>query len=284
MEKNTNSPFKIAPALIAAAPLISAGASMLGSVISGIGAGRRKRQQEKKLRREERKQRRLLQQMDDLDISNPYAGMQNVYRNMENVMEDLTINQKQAQFEREQFQQSQANIMQQFRGAAGGSGIAALAQSLAQQGQIAAQRSSASIGQQEAMNQRLRAQEASRLQTLELGEESRLQNLQVQGDLYTRQKQEDRLTTKIAMSQQRGAAAAEAAGQANQAKWSAIGGAITGAADMYAGFGGGQRPLLDFGAGGYAQQTPQWLQNQFDAYAQSGATPTLGPMTVSYNP
>ena len=36
----------------------------------------------------------------NLDTSNPFL-------NMENVMEDLTINQKQAQFQAQQFQQSQ---------------------------------------------------------------------------------------------------------------------------------------------------------------------------------
>ena len=72
--------------------------------------------------------------------------------------EDLTVNQQQAQFQAQQFQQSQANIMANLQGAAGGSGVAALAQSLANQGHIAAQQASASIGQQEAANQKLMAQ------------------------------------------------------------------------------------------------------------------------------
>ena len=54
--------------------------------------------------------------------------------------------------------------MQGLKGAAGGSGIAGLAQSLAGQGQLQAQQISASIGQQEAMNQRLRAQGAQQVQ------------------------------------------------------------------------------------------------------------------------
>ena len=44
--------------------------------------------------------------------------------------------------------------MQGLRGAAGGSGIAGLAQALANQGQLQTQRISASIGQQEAANQK----------------------------------------------------------------------------------------------------------------------------------
>jgi hypothetical protein len=102
-------------------------------------------------------------------FKNPYASVKNAYANltnpleglsMENVFEDLTVNQQQAEFERDTMAQQRANIMGQMRGAAGGSGIAALAQSMANQGQMATRQISASIGQQEAMNQRLRAQGA----------------------------------------------------------------------------------------------------------------------------
>ena len=92
---------------------------------------------------------------------------ENPYENMENTMEDLTINQKQAQFEAQQGAQQRANIMQGMQGAAGGSGIAALAQTLANQGQLASQRASASIGQQEANINMASAQQASQIQGLE---------------------------------------------------------------------------------------------------------------------
>ena len=55
-----------------------------------------------------------------LDTSNPYS----------NVMEDLTVNTQAAEFGKQESMQNQANIMQKMRGAAGGSGIAALAQTL----------------------------------------------------------------------------------------------------------------------------------------------------------
>ena len=54
----------------------------------------------------------------NLDTSNPYL-------NLENTMEDLTVNQQAAEFQKQQQMQSQANLMQQMRGAAGSSGIAA---------------------------------------------------------------------------------------------------------------------------------------------------------------
>ena len=96
------------------------------------------------------------------DLTNRFQGLQN--RFAENVYEDLTVNQQQAQFETQQGQQQRANIMQQMGGAAGGSGIASLAQMMANQGQQSTQRIAAGIGQQEAANQRLRGQGALQVQ------------------------------------------------------------------------------------------------------------------------
>ena len=85
---------------------------------------------------------------EDFKFENPFAGM-------ENVMEDLTVNQEAARFQAQQSAQQRANILEALRGSAGASGIAGLAQSLANQGALQAQQISASVGQQEAMNQRL---------------------------------------------------------------------------------------------------------------------------------
>ena len=95
--------------------------------------------------------------------------MKNMYANMENPYEDLTVNQQQANFEARQMSQQQANIMQGLRGAAGSSGIAALAQSMANQGQLATSRISASIGQQEVRNQALMAKGAAATDMAERG-------------------------------------------------------------------------------------------------------------------
>ena len=56
-------------------------------------------------------------------------------------------------------------------GAAGGSGIAALAQSMANQGAINASKSAASIGQQESANQKLAAGEESKIQMNQAAEQ-----------------------------------------------------------------------------------------------------------------
>ena len=193
---------------------ISAGVQGLGSLISGIGARRAERAARRKERDSRREMRRLKDVYANLDTSNPYLNMENVY-------EDLTVNQQQAQFQRQQFQQSQANILDSLRGAAGGSGIASLAQSLAQQGQIAAQQSSATIGMQEAANQRMRQQEAARLQSLER-----------QGDLISRAQEREQVGTLLGMSQAEAAAYGQARGQATQAKFDAISGGFTGLANI----------------------------------------------------
>lgn len=97
----------------------------------------------------------------------------NLYANMENTMEDLTVNTQAADFAMQQQAQGQANIMNQMRSSAGGSGIAALAQSLAQQQSQNAQQASVSIGQQEMANQQAaRAQAAANQQAAISGEEA----------------------------------------------------------------------------------------------------------------
>ena len=128
---------------------------LAASVIGGImtnKAGKRNiamaREDAAKAFAEQQKQQKLLAgQMDEYksqSFSNPYA---------ENVFEDLTVNQKQAQFQSQQGNQQRSDLLQNLKGAAGGSGIASLAQSLANQGVLQTQRISAGIGQQESANQ-----------------------------------------------------------------------------------------------------------------------------------
>jgi hypothetical protein len=127
-----------------------------------------------------------------LDTSNPYL-------NMENTKEDLTVNTQAAEFAKQQSMQSQANIMQQFKGAAGGSGIAALAQTMANQGATDAQKASVSIGEQEQDNQKQQATEASRIQGLER-----------EGEIMSRSAEQGKIESLMGMSADEVAAANEA--------------------------------------------------------------------------
>ena len=100
-------------------------------------------------------------------FENPYADMENQYAGLENVYEDLKVSTAAADFQVEQGAQQRANIMQGLRGAAGGSGIAGLAQMLASQGALQTQQISANLQQQEMRNQGLMAQGAMTLQQME---------------------------------------------------------------------------------------------------------------------
>ena len=135
-----------------------------------------------------------------MSFTNPFA-------NMENTFEDLTVNQQQAQFQAQQGSQQRANIMQNLRGAAGSSGIAGLAQSLANQGALQTQQISASIGQQESRNQMAAARGANAVQVA-----------QRQGDQWVQQANMDRQATLLGMQmgQTTGANLASQQAQANQ--------------------------------------------------------------------
>ena len=154
---------------LAIGAVLSAG----GTIYGGIAQHKLRKKMDRRRKREQKKLNAQRQVYRNLDTSNPFL-------NMENTMEDLTINQKQADFEKQAFEQSQSNILSGLRGAAGGSGVAALAQSLAQQGQLASQKSAASIGMQEARNQMARQQQAGRIQELQARGEQASQQMEMQ--------------------------------------------------------------------------------------------------------
>lgn len=135
-----------------------------------------------------------------MKFTNPFA-------NMENTFEDLTVNQQQAQFQAQQGSQQRANIMQNMKGAAGSSGIAGLAQALANQGSLQTQQISASIGQQESRNQVAAAKGAAAIQTYDR-----------QGQQWVQQAEMDRQATLLGMQmgQTTGANLAQQQAQANQ--------------------------------------------------------------------
>lgn len=140
-------------------------------------------QKEQQARLDEQKQRYRNFEFKNpyANLENPYANMENKFAGMENTMEDLTVNQKAAKFQMEQGTQQRSNIMSQLRGAAGSSGIAGLAQSLASQGTLQARQVSADIGQQESRNQAASAQSAMQIQQMERQGASQVQQMQAQG-------------------------------------------------------------------------------------------------------
>jgi len=194
---------------------------MIGQVVGGLTGiasgiiGSRKRKKEARAAARELAKRKG--QYEDLDTSN-------VYTNMQNTMEDLTVNQQAAQFQAEQEQQGLSNIMGQMQGAAGGSGIAALAQSLAGQQSQNLRRASADIGRQEQANQMAERQQAANLQLYEK-----------KGELISRDAERDKVSTLMGMAQQRSAAANQARQDATNAIVGGIGSVVGGAAGMISG-------------------------------------------------
>ena len=172
----------------------------------------------------------LLAQYRNLDTSNLYADVENFFA--ENVYEDLTVNRQQAEFEKEMFERNQANIMSNLAGAAGGSGIASLAQAMANQSQIQAQRAAGTIGMQESRNQMLRAQGALQVQKGEM----LAAQMRLQGAETARALEWQRTMTELGMSQQDLAAANQAQAQGESSLWGGVGTVAGGIIGAY--FGG----------------------------------------------
>ena len=192
------------------AGVIKGAVSGLAGIAGGIiGGGKRRDEQRKAQAEMERNKARY----SNLDTSNLAANLENVY-------EDLTVNQGAANFAREQSQQNMANVMSNMGGAAGGSGIAAMAQALAGQGNQQAQQAAASIGQQESANQMATARGAAAVQTAELAGAQEARNLEKQ-----------KVSTLLGMSQQRLGAANQARAQATQSLVGGVGSLLGAGAD-----------------------------------------------------
>jgi hypothetical protein len=153
----------------------------------------------------------------------------NLYANMENTMEDLTVNTQQAEFASQQQNQALAATMNGMQGAAGGSGIAALAQAIAGQQSQNLQQASISIGQQEQANQMAERRMASSIQQQEIA-----------GENQSRSMKADLLGTQLGMAQNRLGAAKEAKAAATQSIIGGVSGILGAGVDVAeASMGGG---------------------------------------------
>lgn len=186
---------------------VAGAAQLVGSFIGG-----RKRRKEQKAATAELAMRK--QKYEQLDTSNPYANITNPYAN-------LTVNTQAADFAAQQNAQGAANIMSSMASAAGGGGIAALAQSMANSQAQQAQQASASIAQQEQRNQMAAAQ----------GEQSK-QSMQAQGEMQSRRMEENKVSTLLGMAQERKGAADKARADATQAAIGGIGNIAMGASGV----------------------------------------------------
>ena len=203
------------------APVI---ASVAGSILSFIGANKARKQQarlqkeamaieKEKLELAKQEMARLEAQREEyknFEFRNPFAGFGELFTQQENVFEDLTVDQRAAEFQKRTLDQQSANILDQLQTSAGASGIGALAQRLANQQAITASRISADIAKQERQNQLLAAKGEETLQ------QQRLKGLtlEAQGDAMLQQAESGRQATLLGVSQASTAGANLAANQA----------------------------------------------------------------------
>ncbi len=187
------------------------------SIFKGVQANKRKKAAEEEAKNAKAEMDARKEQFANLDISNPFMNMDNVY-------EDLTVNQKEAEFASQKQQQSQANILNNLKGSAGSSGIAGLAQAMANEGALAAQKSASSIGEQEAANQKLA-----------LGEEARIQDKEIEGEVQMRKDEKNKISTLYGMDAQDYATAQSKAAIAQKEKADATNAAIGGVTDYVTG-------------------------------------------------
>jgi len=178
----------VVTAVVVGVAVVGAGVSMYQSAEANKMAEKNMETQAgraKQARIDEQAQQKKMEKQKEV-----YKNMEfkNPYDNMENKMEDLTVNKKQAEFQAEQSAQSRANILQGMQGAAGGSGIASLAQAMANQGQMQSQAASISIGQQESANQMAERNAASQIDML-----------QRQGEASVEEKEMSRQSTLLGM-------------------------------------------------------------------------------------
>ena len=177
------SPFKFTDPATASLAL-SAGSA----IISSIG-GKKQRRAAARMQREalafQKEQQAILEKQKDeyraLQFTNPYEGMENPF-------EDIRVATGAADFQAQQGAQQRADILGSLRGAAGGSGIAGLAQALANQGTLQAQKISANLEQQEVRNEMLQAKGAMQIDMQERA-----------GDAMVQQAESSRQATMLGM-------------------------------------------------------------------------------------
>lgn len=174
-----------------------------------IGASKRKKEAKEAQKKAKAEMDAKKKQYEALDTSN-------LHKNRENVYEDLTVDQRASDFAQQKGEQTRANVMDNMRGAAGSSGIAALAQSMANQGQLAAQKAAADIGEQESSNQ----QKA-------LAETARLQDAEISGEEASRGLERSKTTNLLGMAAGEHSAAGAAKDQASKDQMSAVGSIAT---------------------------------------------------------
>ena len=211
-----------------AAGLISAGTSIIGSFIGGSRAKKAAREAKAEKKRLAAELKTLEENRDP--IMNPYANITNlsglatdVSGMASNQFANLGVATQAAEMQAEQADIALANSLDTIRSTGAGAGGAT---ALAQAALESKKGISASIEQQEAQNEKLRAQgeerlegikmsEAQRLQGIGLSEGQRMQQSEAQGSIFTQNMNEARQNSQIDRVAQQMGMAAQAQAQGN---------------------------------------------------------------------
>ena len=193
--------------------IIGIGSSLIGGIMSGSAA-----------RRARARQRRLLKQIKKLeenrqDIINPFESVRGT---LTNPFANLAIADQAAQMQAQQTDLSLASTLDTLRATGAGAGGAT---ALAQAALSSKQGISASIQQQEAQNERLRAQGEARLQ-------QQLAQAKVQGETFVFEQQEAREMQKLNRLSAMAGAASQQAAAAQSASMAGFGAAAGGLFDL----------------------------------------------------
>jgi hypothetical protein len=188
------------------------------TLVSGYMAARSQRRSARSMERMSREQfqenKKIFEEQQKLlDIEKDKYRSQvfvNPYEDIENPFEDLTVNTQQAEFISRRAEQAQVNLLSSLRDAAGSSGIASLAQALANQNMLKNQKISADIAKQEGAN-RLAAAKAGL--TTQLAERK--------GDELVQSMEASKTATLFGMQQAMAAQASANLGQAQANQMSA---------------------------------------------------------------
>ena len=195
----------------------------ISGMVTAFGAASQKGKMQDEERRAQASYDEMRAKYMGLDTSNLYGDVSNPYANMQNVYEDLTVNQQEAQFIQQGQQQQRANIMQQMGGAAGGSGIAGLAQAMANQGSQQQQQAAASIGKQEQATQMASARGAEQVQTMERQGGWKADMTRRAGAEQSRELEKSKVSTLFTMATGRLTQAKQAEQNREDAMWGGIG-------------------------------------------------------------
>tara|TARA_R110002153_G_scaffold69002_1_gene182899 strand:- start:2 stop:703 length:702 start_codon:yes stop_codon:yes gene_type:complete len=186
------------------------------SIVSGIfGMSAAKKREAAAARAKDAAQKKLTYLEDNRqEIINPYEGIKDLSGSITNPMANLGVATQAAEIEIEQADISLANTLDSIRSLGTSAGGAT---ALAQAALASKKGVSASIEQQEASNEKAKAQGEATVQQLKMAEKQRVQNADVSGRSFVYGQQETRDVAQLnrLQSQVDGAAAAESQASAD---------------------------------------------------------------------